>query len=238
MNSKPLWAVVSLTALTAAGLSSSAVRADNAPAKPEAAAPQAPQPVPAKDTRDEEIQLLKKQLADIQRRLEELEKAKDQKPETPAPTPEPTPAPEAPKASATLLPNISVVGNIIFRGGDRSTIEGRGRTNFEEFELAFQDDFAPGLRYDAFLSAAKGEDWKLGLEEGYVTATRLAQGLSARVGRIRTPVGKFNTLHPHSWPTSGITVLLPREVRAIGEDTVSTLRSRPLTQLSRGPPAA
>jgi hypothetical protein len=93
------------------------------------------------------------------------------------------------------------VGNLIFRGGDRSTIEGRGRTHFEEFELAFQDDVAPGLRYDAFLSAAKDEDWKLGLEEGYVTATRLAQGLSARIGRIRTPVGKFNALHPHSWPT-------------------------------------
>lgn len=38
--------------------------------------------------------------------------------------------------------------------------------------------------------------------------------------------------------TSGITQLLPRQASVIGEIAVSTPSSRPLTQCSRGPPAA
>ena len=202
MVRKPPWAVI---ALFACGVIAAGARAEEAPgptpapeSQSSAQAPAPPTAPPKPDPRDEEIKLLRKQLEDINRRLEELEKAK--KEET-APPPQPAPAEKGPRGSATFLPNISAVGNLIFRGGDRGSIEGRGRSHFQEFELAFQDDVAPGLRYDVYLAAAKEEEWGIGMEEGYVTATRLAKGLSARFGRIKTPVGKFNTLHPHQWST-------------------------------------
>lgn len=213
MNRKSLRPIVALCACGIAATGARAEEAHNpmptvAPAAAPAAEPTAaaqetkpanpPAAAPAQDSRDEEIKVLRKQLEDINKRLEELEKAKK---EEPAPTPQPTPPDRGPRGSATFLPNISAVGNLVFRAGDRGTIEGRGRSHFQEFEIAFQDDVAPGLRYDAFLVAAKEEEWGVGLEEGYVTATKLAKGLSARFGRIKTPVGKHNMLHPHSWLT-------------------------------------
>jgi hypothetical protein len=158
---------------------------------------------PAKDSRDQEIQDLKRVIDDLRKRVEDLEKNKTPppaQPEAPAPeTPAPTTEPAGGgRASATLIPNISAIGNIQFRGGDTGRTPNRGRFNFDEFEIAFQDAVSPGLRYDVFLSASKGENWKLGMEEGYLTAGRLGKGLTARLGRIRTPFGKVNPTHPHS----------------------------------------
>lgn len=201
--------------LLASGLPAAA-RAEGAPApspSPPAAeapkaegqtAPRAPQaPAAAQDERDRKIQELEKKLDDALRRIEELEKAKGTPTPAPPETP-PTPPPPAQSGGAgggaTLLPNISAIGNITFGAGDTRRVPNRGRFNFDEFEIALQDAVAPKLRYDVFLSAAKDSGWKLGMEEGYLTATALAKGLNARAGRIRTPFGKFNPLHPHVWP--------------------------------------
>lgn len=89
---------------------------------------------------------------------------------------------------------------MIFGAGDTQRVPNRGRFNFDEFEVAFQDAVTSKLRYDVFLSAEKGEEWKLGMEEGYLTASALYPGLNARIGRIRTSFGKFNPQHPHAWP--------------------------------------
>ena len=153
---------------------------------------------PGKDARDLQIEELKKVIEQLQSRVEELEK----RPATPPPadtTPPPAPGP-AGAGGATFIPNISAVGNIVFGAGDARRVGNRGRFNFDEFEIAFQDAVAPKLRYDVFLSAEKGEEWKLGMEEGFLTATALYPGLNARVGRIRVPFGKFNPLHTHVWP--------------------------------------
>lgn len=191
--------------------------ADPAPEKPAAGAEQNAQekpaaPAPAGDARDREIQELKQLIQQLQKRVEDLEKkpapemppAQPPAPEppaaaTPAPADQaPPPAPTAPSgAGATFLPNISAVGNIQFRGGDTSRTGNRGQFNFDEFEVAFQDKVSPSLRYDIFFSAAKEEEWKLGMEEGFLTAERLATGLRARLGRIRIPFGKVNPTHPH-----------------------------------------
>lgn len=198
-----------------------------APGAP-AGAPEAPAAKPAEgaqkappaagdreDERDRKIRILTEKLDEALRRIEQLEKERKPEPgkepvtppdtqtpppDTPPDTPPPAPQPPSGGGGATFLPNISIVGNLIFGAGDTRRVPNRGRFNFDEFELALQDQVAPKLRYDIFLSAAKGEDWKLGLEEGYLTATALMKGLNARVGRIRNSFGKFNRLHPHQWP--------------------------------------
>lgn len=157
---------------------------------------------PVKDARDQQIEELKKVIEQLQSRVDELEKRPAAPPpaETP-PTPPPTPGPTGVgTGGATFIPNISAIGNIVFGAGDTRRVGNRGRFNFDEFEIAFQDAVAPKLRYDVFLSAEKGEEWKVGMEEGFLTATALYPGLNARIGRIRVPFGKFNPLHSHVWP--------------------------------------
>lgn len=187
------------------------------PATAPAAQDAAAAPAKPSDPRDQEIQDLKKIIQDLQKRVEGLEKrpvppaqpaeppttTQPEQPATPPATPAPTPdttGAQPASGSATFLPNISAIGNIIFGAGDTRRIPNRGRFNFDEFEIAFQDAVAPKLRYDVFLSADKGDKWKIGMEEGYLTATALAPGLSARLGEIRVPFGKFNPLHSHVWP--------------------------------------
>ncbi|HTE17011.1 MAG TPA: hypothetical protein VK689_01370 [Armatimonadota bacterium] len=201
-----------------------APRGGTSPSAPPAPAPPMPAPQPpvtsAQDPRDREIEELKRVIEDLRKRVEGLEKRPTPDPAAPTPdpavpvpdpaapapddpvTPVPSPFPTGPpRASATLLPNISVIGNLIARGGDTRAVPGRGRSHFEELEIAFQDAVAPKLRYDVFLAAEKEEDWTVALEEGFLTATAILPRLNARAGRIRTPVGKFNPLHPHQWVT-------------------------------------
>ncbi len=159
----------------------------------------------APDPRDQRIEELQKLVEQLLKRVADLERRSDPPSTPPPPPPPPTPVPAAPGAtgqtgSATLLPNISAVGNLIFGAGDSRRVPNRGRFNFSEFELAFQDAVTPRLRYDVFLAAAKDEGWGVGMEEGYLTATALLPGLNARIGRIRTPIGRFNPQHPHTWP--------------------------------------
>jgi hypothetical protein len=204
---KPALAVTLLAAIVPAAAQEPAAKPEAAPAAAASA---------AQDPRDQEIAELKRIIADLQRRLAEsdalkavveqlqkrIEALEARRPPTPPvePPPPAEPAPrEQPRGAATLLPNISVIGNIIARGGDSRAIPGRGRSHFEELEIAFQDAVAPKLRYDVYISAGKEEDWNVELEEGYLTATAIVKGLNARAGRIRTPIDKFNPLHPHQW---------------------------------------
>lgn len=185
----------------------SSARAEE-PAPPAQPAPAQQGQAPAQDPRDKKIEELERKLEGALKRIEELEKRGQPAPAQPPaepPPPEPTPAPTPAPSSggggaASLIPNISAIGNLILGAGDTRRVPNRGRFNFDEFEVAIQDAVAPKLRYDAFLSAEKAEEWKVGLEEGYLTATALYPGLNARLGRIRTPFGKFNPLHSHVWP--------------------------------------
>ena len=56
----------------------------------------------------------------------------------------------------------------------------------------------PGVKADAFITAGR-PDFKLAVEEAYVTALNLGQGLSAQVGKRKVAFGRVNQLHPHSW---------------------------------------
>lgn len=170
------------------------------PAGP-APAPAAGQPAPAEDPKDARIRTLEQKLEDALRRLEDLEKERSQPAQPPVQPPGST-RPGAPTrgAGATFIPNISIIGNLIGGIGDTKATPNRGRVSFRELEIAFQDAVTSKLRYDLFINAEQEEDWNVNMEEGYLTATALLKGLNVRAGRIRTPFGKFNRLHPHVWP--------------------------------------
>jgi hypothetical protein len=197
--------------LLASGLMASMAHADEAPGSTAAAAAATPTAAAAagtattapaeaaQDPRDRKIEDLSRVVDELRRRIEELEKRPAAPAPAPAPESAPTPAPAG--GSATLLPNISAIGNVIFRGSDSKGTEGRGNFSLEEAELAFQDRVAPNLRADFFMSAEKGEGWTTSVEEGYLTWNNILglAGLSGRFGKMRTPFGKLNPTHPHTW---------------------------------------
>src|SRR5206468_342991 len=175
----------------------------------------------AEPTREERIRALEEKVRQLMERINQLEKQAPAAPapEAPAPptetpSPEAAPPPAAPTPTATLLPNISAIGNFKFAGSDGKRTEGRGKFVLDEFELGFQDRVAPDLRMDAFLSSERGEGWKTGVEEAYLTWSNPLgiKNLSTRIGKMRTPFGKLNPQHPHTWlyvtQPSAITALL------------------------------
>src|SRR5438874_676901 len=130
---------------------------------PPSAAPAA-QPAASAETPEERIKALEEKVQQLMDRIDELEKKQAPAappPQAPAPavpapeTPAPeTPAPEAPPTpTATLLPNISAIGNFKFVGSDSKGTENRGKVFLDEFEIGLQDRVAPDLRMDAFLSS-------------------------------------------------------------------------------------
>jgi hypothetical protein len=215
---KSFHAILLKVGLLATGLLNVAAYADEAPGTAAAATPTVPATTTAaatlnavtapaaaaQDPRDQKIDDLTRVIEELRKRVEELEKRPAAAPApTPAPAPEPAPGgvPAPTGGGATLLPNISALGNVIFRGGDTKGTEGRGRFNLQEVEFAFQDRVAPNLRADFFLSAEKEEDWTAAIEEGYLTYSNILgiAGLSTRFGKLRTPFGKLNPTHPHTW---------------------------------------
>jgi hypothetical protein len=156
-------------------------------------------------TLEERLRALTEQAAAAQLAPAEPEPEAPSVPEPAGEVPETAPEDPAPPAAparggATLLPNISGIGNVIFRGGPEGT-EDRGRFNTQEVEIIFQDRVAPNLRADFFLAADKEEEWSVGVEEAFLTWSNPfgMPRLSARLGKVRTPFGKLNPLHPHQW---------------------------------------
>lgn len=120
-------------------------------------------------------------------------------PEAPTP-PEVGPPPAAPTPTATLLPNISAIGNFKFVGSDSKGTKNRGKFFTDEFEVGLQDRIAPNFRMDAFLTSAQ-PDFTTSVEEAYATWSNPLgiRRLSTRIGVQRTPFGKLNPQHPHTW---------------------------------------
>jgi hypothetical protein len=117
-----------------------------------------------------------------------------------APAPETAPPAAPPTPTATLLPNISAIGNFKFVGSDSRGTTNRGKVYTDEFEVGLQDRVAPDLRMDAFLTSGT-PDFATSVEEAYATWSNPLglNGLSTRIGKQRTPFGKLNPQHPHTW---------------------------------------
>ncbi|MEA2603642.1 MAG: hypothetical protein QOF89_4634 [Acidobacteriota bacterium] len=202
--------------------------AEAAPAPPTVPQTAASSPDPVADLRSQ-LDALKaeyeRRIADLEKRLTELQTAPGQAPTPGPPTAEAAPPPEAPpsepaipaepapapsggetsQASNYFNPSISVIGNFLTVAGHNRT-ENLPVADLRESELGIQAIVDPYARADFFLSF--GEEG-VGVEEGFVTFTSLPAGLLAKVGRMRASFGKVNTLHLHvlPWPDEPLPVV-------------------------------
>jgi hypothetical protein len=97
-------------------------------------------------------------------------------------------------ANPSLLPNISVIGDVVGDlSPDGATLEGGNRFGVREVELALQAVVDPFVRGDFILGISDLEG--IAIEEAYLTTTSLPWGLQLRGGRFHMPVGKQNTTH-------------------------------------------
>lgn len=98
-----------------------------------------------------------------------------------------------------LLPDISVVGDLIFDLSRRSTQEDGRRFGVREIELALQAAVDPYFRGDIYLGYSDVEG--VSIEQAYLTATALPWQVEGRLGRFIMPFGKQNLTHRHDLHT-------------------------------------
>lgn len=98
-----------------------------------------------------------------------------------------------------LLPDISVVGDLVFDFSRRSTQEDGRRFSVREIELALQAAVDPYFRGDVFFGYSDVEG--VAIEQAYLTATALPWQVEGRLGRFIMPFGKQNLTHRHDLHT-------------------------------------
>jgi hypothetical protein len=118
--------------------------------------------------------------------------------------------PVAPQVVQRLLPDISIVGDIV---GDLSpegsTQEDAGRLGIREVEVAFQAAVDPYFRGDVFLGFSDAEG--VHIEQAFLT-TLAMPGIEARIGRFLMPITKLNGTHRHDLHTLEFPWVLQRFV--------------------------
>lgn len=106
----------------------------------------------------------------------------------------------APRGGRYLqLPDISFIGSAMGKLSDDRRDSARDRFGLDEAEIGIQSYVYPSIRADAFIVAPGHEDFKLELEEGYVTHEQLPLRFTGRLGKFFVPFGRDNQKHPHSW---------------------------------------
>ncbi|MBU3933448.1 MAG: PspA/IM30 family protein [Candidatus Omnitrophica bacterium] len=115
--------------------------------------------------------------------------------------------PQAPQTglgrySQNFNPDISVIGDFTFHGTDKKSDEQYNQFKMRQAELAFSAPVDPYSRADLFLHVEpSGEEWKIGLCEGYLTLLNLPiENLQGKIGKFKANFGKVNRLHLHSLP--------------------------------------
>ena len=109
------------------------------------------------------------------------------------------PATQPSPASGNLLnPNVSVIGWFQAEAG-RSVDRDRSEIfMLREAEIGLQAAVDPYSRADFFIAVSPEEG--ASLEEGYLTILSLPAGLSAKLGKFRNNLGRFNRIHPGETP--------------------------------------
>lgn len=116
-------------------------------------------------------------------------------------TPPPPPPPQqAGPTNPRLLPDLSVVGDLMFDlSPKRSTQASGARLGVREIEVALQAAVDPYFRGDVFFGFNDEEG--VSIEQAYLTATALPWQLEGRLGRFIVPFGKQNLTHRHDLHT-------------------------------------
>lgn len=158
---------------------------------PSAAVAQEPAPAPAPDGSEEERRKLEEEI--------KREMGRSTVPrERPGVSPEAAPGTTPSAASSTLarlalLPDLSAIGSVSLRWDDATE---KASFAFEELEIGLQAVVDPYLRADVFLAfSEEGAE----IEEAFVTTLSLPAGLQVRAGKLFSPFGRFNQMHPHVW---------------------------------------
>ena len=164
----------------------------------------------------QQIDQLKKELADLEAKIAALQTAQPATPPAAAPAAQVLPGAGGPAgappvygaaiaASKVFNPDMAVIGDFLGAAG-RNPVQpdpfslGSDHPNaleMHESEAAFQAVVDPYARADFFISF--GEEG-VGVEEGFITLTSLPGGLLTRVGKMRAAFGKVNSLHNHVLP--------------------------------------
>lgn len=132
-------------------------------------------------------------------------------------------------------PDVSLIGDFIYHGTDKKSDEAYNQLKMRQAELAFSAPVDPYSRADFFMHIEpSGNEWKIGLCEGYLTLLDLPLDLQAKVGKFKANFGKVNRLHLHSLPwvdyPNMLTNFLGEEGMSNPGISVSTLISNPWDQ--------
>ena len=112
----------------------------------------------------------------------------------------PPPPRAAGAVNSRLLPDLSVVGDLIFDLSPKgSTQESGKRFGVREIEVALQAAVDPYFRGDIYFGFS--DDEGVSIEQAFLTATALPWQLEGRLGRFIVPFGKQNLTHRHDLHT-------------------------------------
>ncbi len=107
--------------------------------------------------------------------------------------------PQGMRGTPANLPDISVIGVIEGHVSSDKSDETRNKLEFSEVETAFQGYIYPEMKADVFLALHKhAEEYASEICEAKVSFLRLADGLSAEVGKVHAEFGKLNKAHTHT----------------------------------------
>ena len=129
-------------------------------------------------------------------------------------------------ASKIFNPDMAVIGDFLGAAG-RNRVNPGPALAMHESEASFQAVVDPYARADFFV--AFGEEG-VELEEGYLTFGTLPGGLLAKIGKMRAPFGKVNTLHNHVLPWTDRPIAINNLVNGeegIGDAGISVARLIP-----------
>jgi len=103
---------------------------------------------------------------------------------------------------STLNPEVSIIGDLIYKATDEDDGEGDNDFNLREVELAFSANVDTYARGDIII-AIENEDGSIEVqvEEGYLTLLETPiENLQGKFGKFRPFMGKANKMHLHQLP--------------------------------------
>ena len=149
------------------------------------------------------IKALEDKLQQIQQELEQLKQEQKEKeaqkeaPKEEAPSSEEA-VPTTTKSASSANPDISLIGNLIWKINHNKDIDGESPFNLSDLELAIQHNIDPFSRADVFLHYHDGH---IHACEAYATLYKVPfDFLQTKAGIFKTSFGKVNTIHRHEQP--------------------------------------